>query len=400
MANNVSLVGETIDALRHGSFADAADIWRHEGLKRGVESAMHHLASYEIGRRMLDAYAGPSPEGVDLSTNIGSLELEGPVGIAPGWDKTGRTLQAWQALGAHHVTPGGVTFFPQAGNGMPRLRTFDVAVGDHGTTKSLNSYGFYNPGRETLRDNIETQRRLGGLTMPVIVQLTANKELYSEGLRSTLPAVISATAVHLEPVADAFSFGLSSPNTMGMRDAQAFDILYEIIDKTKREIQEVTDRKLEYVLKGDGDGDVARLELYVELVRATGVNLELINTTALQRIKEKYGAADMPGGLAGADADYHRLAMDTIRYVYDRVGDLISIVGCGGVHDGTTALDLVRSGASAVSLNTAVRTRGLGVVREIEREMVALMPANSRIQDLVGSDTQRGPLSRPETPQL
>src|SRR5439155_15408209 len=105
---------------------------------------------------------------------------------------------------------------------------------------------------------------------------------------------------------------------------------------------------------GDGDGGEPRLEMYCNLVDRAGIDiLGLINSTALPHIKAKYGAENLPGGLAGADPDYRQLALDAVKYVYEAAGDKVDIVGMGGINSADTALNMIKHGASAVAVNTA-----------------------------------------------
>jgi dihydroorotate dehydrogenase len=319
--------------------------------------------------------------------------MEGPVGIAAGWDKTGQTILGWQIAGANHITIGGVTLRPQKGNTMPRLRTFDEKVGDRGKSRSLNAYGFPSIGAPGVARNVGAQRDTGQVRIPIIMQATLNKEMYEEANRDGIPEVLAQTVREIAPVADAISLGLSSPNTLGMRDAQAYEFLLRNVETA----QEAAGG-LPVVLKGDGDGGTDRLDMYCEIALRTGVNLELINTTALRHIKEKYGAADLPGGLAGADPDYQQLAEDSVRYVFEAVGDKVDIIGMGGVNSGERAMKLVEAGASALGINTAVRQLGLRAINIIELGMSELLdsyPPRTRLLDVIGIHTERGPAKQP-----
>ncbi len=376
-----------------GVVDDVADIWRHEGLKKGVEAGLHLISQRQLGQWALEqmvCFGGDS----GLSTTVGGMELSGPTGIAPGWDKTGKTIVAWQALGANHITVGGVTLFPQQGKHMPRLRTMDSRIGDHGTKVSLNAFGFPGLGADKTAYNIAKQRELG-VKIPVIVQATANKEFYEPSNIDLLPGIMAATVRKILPVADAIGLGLSSPNTIGMRDAQAYDFLYEIVSRVRDEI-ESSGQEVPIIFKGDGDGGEERLDMYARLATALGIEVfELINTTGLVKIKSKYDVENLPGGLAGADEDYQQLAVDSVRYMYEAVGDKTDIIGVGGINGPERGLRMVRAGASAISINTFVRTAGTRAVKLIEKGMSDSLSSNpsgsDRIAQIIGIDTNRGP---------
>lgn len=390
---HISLVTESLRHLRNGvseSLPHVGDIWRHEGLKKNfADRALYLMPNLPFREWIVDQITGEYIADSRLETKVGGLALDGPVGIGAGWDKTGKTVLGWQLLGAHHITLGGVPLYAQHGNPMPRLRTFDKRVGDHGTNVSLNAYGFPSIGASGVAHNVALQKDSGELTIPVIMQVTANKEMYEEHNRKAIPGVLATTVKKLLPVADAISIGLTSPNTLGMRDAQSLDFLYDCIMAVR---QAAPDIPLEF--KGDGDGGTERCDMYAELMLRTGVNiLGLINTTALKEIKAKYGAGDMPGGLAGADSDYQQLAVKTVNYMYEAIGDKVDIIGMGGVNSGETAMQLIENGASGISINTAIRSLGARAVSTIELRMSNLLdsyPSGTTLPNIVGVATKRG----------
>lgn len=110
--------------------------------------------------------------------------------------------------------------------------------------------------------------------------------------------------------------------------------------------------------------------MYCRLAEELGVHLELINTTGLVRIKEKYGASEMPGGLAGADPEYQQMAINAVTYAHEAVEHKVGIIGVGGINNGQQALKMKQAGANLLSVNTAVRERGVRVLRLIERELI------------------------------
>jgi dihydroorotate dehydrogenase len=403
MAENpkITVVRESVRNIREGELEEAAHILHHEGLKRSLENSLYYIALTDIGRTALSKLAGGPFEDSRLRTSIGGLDLKGPVGLAPGWDKTGRGVLAMNAIGADFQVPGAFTWFEQAGQRMPRLFTFDEQIGDRGKSKSLNRYGFYNPGVRTGVYNLLRLRERTDLQGPIIGQVTLNKEFYEEANKDMIPQAVRQTVAELLPAVDGINLGLSSPNTKGMREAQnAHRFLYEIIMGAQDEIHRLSDKEVPLFVKGDGDGGTDRLDIYCELARESGCNLELINTTGLERIKSKYGAENEAGGLAGADPDYRNLAVDSVRYVYEQVGDKIDIVGVGGIGGPEVeggldqAISLMEAGANAVEFNTYFRTGGIRSFTNIKRGMAIWLDRQSdisNISEIIGRRTQRGP---------
>jgi dihydroorotate dehydrogenase len=372
--SGIPIFRQALEHAAHGQFDAAGAVLRHEGLKRGFENGLYYMGYTAMGREILELAGDTATVNQSrLHTHAGDLQLTTPGGLAAGWDKTGRSILAWQTLGASHITVGGIPFFPQAGNPLPRLFTFDSKFGDHGTSRSLNRYGFYSPGAAIVADNIRKQRDTAEVHIPVIAQVTLNKEFYDGDRLDMVPRMIAETIRKVAPVADAISLGLSSPNTKGMRNAQDD---YGFMLRTVRAARETTDLPLVY--KGDGDGGEERLDSYCRLYEDTGLDgFEFINTTGLISIKKRYHAEGEAGGLAGADKEYQQMALDSVRYVRRQLGPNVIINGMGGINSGAAAADMLEAGATMYSVNTYVREGGLRTFTGLSRGLVEQMDARS-----------------------
>jgi dihydroorotate dehydrogenase len=147
--------------------------------------------------------------------------------------------------------------------------------------------------------------------------------------------------------------------------------------------------------KGDGDGGEKRLEMYAELLLENEFDYtSLINTTRLERILKKYGAEDLPGGLAGADEEYMQLAVDSVQYIYEAIGDKVDIMAMGGAGVPEQAIRLARAGGSGIGINTGVATHLFRTITNVERAIERSIPEGQIYFDIVGADTARGPKSK------
>ncbi len=217
----------------------------------------------------------------------------------------------------------------------------------------------YNKGVDQLVYNIYKQREKGEITVPVILQLTLNKEFYSGNLGYSLGAALVETAkralqlVDGTRVVDGISLGLSSPNTAGMRLSQdqglrEAGVLNEALNAVAYTIKAI-DSDMTLIYKGDGDGGEERLNIYAQMIEMQGEHyvdaLELINTTRSPDILACYGIPrNLEGGVAGNDEAYKKLALEAIRYVYERVGSVVDIIGTGG--GANQAFEMIEAGAS------------------------------------------------------
>ncbi len=387
-AGEVTILGETARMVGE-NFRDIGDVWRHEALKKSAEYLLYLAGGRRIGRSVLRLFANGLTlvEDSKLETTFAGMKLRGPTGLAAGWDKTGKTILAWQLLGASHATIGGITLYGQSGRQMPRLRTFDNKVGDSGKSRSLNSYGFPGPRAETVARNIARQLDTGLVEIPVITQVTVNKEMYEAANRHLIPGVVAATVGKLKPVSNAIELGFSSFNTPGMRNAQDDE---EFTLSVIMAAKEAASDGIPLGYKGDGDGGERRLDMYCRLAERTGLDfLSLINTTGLKHMKAKYGAAGLPGGLGGADPEYQQMALDAVGYAFDAVGDRTDIMGMGGINGPEPAVKMLRAGARAIGVNTAVRQLGANVMGLIDTGIADYLDVR-QLDRIIGLDSKRG----------
>src|SRR5262245_17880066 len=151
-----------------------------------------------------------------LAVRALGLEFPGPLGLAAGFDKDARGVDALLALGFGFVEIGTVTAKPQPGNPKPRMFRLpkDRAL--------INRLGFNNRGAdEAARRRAHRARRRGivGVNLGK-TKATPDDEAIADYVAST---------ERLAPFADYLVVNVSSPNTPGLRDLQAVDRLRPLL---------------------------------------------------------------------------------------------------------------------------------------------------------------------------
>ena len=164
-----------------------------------------------IGALVARALAPGAPE---LKIRAFGRELPGPLGLAAGFDKDAKGVQALLALGFGFVEIGTVTAEPQPGNPRPRLFRLprDRAL--------VNRMGFNNEGAAAAARRLA---RRGPGTVGANIGKTkrvAEADAIGDFTRS---------AAQLAPLADYLVVNVSSPNTPGLRDLQAVDKLRPLL---------------------------------------------------------------------------------------------------------------------------------------------------------------------------
>ena len=93
------------------------------------------------------------------------------------------------------------------------------------------------------------------------------------------------------------------------------------------------------------------------------------------------------GGLSG-----RAIFSDTLRMVEDvkaEAGDRLAINACGGIFSGDDAWKAIKAGATTVQLYTGLVYRGPSIVKQINRDLLAIM-------DREGIGSLRSALARGE----
>jgi dihydroorotate dehydrogenase len=283
------------------------------------------------------------------------LHFPNGVGLAAGFDKDGRHIDALACLGFGFIEVGTVTPLPQAGNPQPRLFRLpaDRAL--------INRMGFNNDGLEALARRLERLRRRG-VPGGVIVggNIGKNKATPNEEAEHDYLKCFDA----LHAWVDYFVVNVSSPNTPGLRALQEREPLTRLLTllqernralPTPRPIllkiaPDLTDAQLD-----DVAAIVADTALAGVIATNTTVAREGLQTTAVEL--EAMGA----GGLSGAPL--RDRATQVIRYLRGLLGPGPVIIGVGGIDSPEAAREKLAAGANLVQVYTALIYEGPGLVR-------------------------------------
>jgi len=64
------------------------------------------------------------------------------------------------------------------------------------------------------------------------------------------------------------------------------------------------------------------------------------------------------------------LALRTLQHIYQRTGNSLPLIGCGGIVTGKDAVDYARAGATLIQLYTSFAYDGFGKARQIKDEIL------------------------------
>ncbi len=289
-----------------------------------------------------------------LGQNLMGLDFSHPVGLAAGFDKDARMVQALLALGFSHVEVGTLTPEPQLGNEKPRLFRLpeDRAL--------INRMGFNNRGVESAANQIPGRRSgvVGGNIGKN--KTTANENAvqdYLKGIRA------------LSPKVDYFALNVSSPNTPGLRALQDREPLSRLLDS----VQELNHRleSKPILLKLAPDLTETALSEAAELVLQFGLNGVIASNTTIERtgLRTKLSEVEAmgAGGLSGAPLK--RRSTEVVRSLRGMLGEQKVIVGVGGVFTATDVIEKLDAGADLVQVYTGFVYEGPGMIQKIVDEL-------------------------------
>ncbi len=293
--------------------------------------------------------------GVDLM----GLRFANPVGLAAGFDKSGRYLDDLAQLGFGFIEVGTVTPRPQPGNAPPNLFRL---VEDRAL---VNRMGFNNDGVEALVRRLEKRRYRGICGVNIGKNFDTPLEQASSDYLTCLRAVYAT--------ADYVTVNISSPNTPGLRDLQGAEslerLLAELVD-AREALSGVHRKRVPMLVKIAPDLDEAELQAVSSVLLDSGIDgVVATNTTTTRPSSLGSRHAREAGGLSGAPL--HALSLRTIGTLRAQLGPAFPIVGVGGISSTKTADEAFAAGAQLIQLYSGLIYEGPGLVTELLREIRA-----------------------------
>jgi dihydroorotate dehydrogenase len=318
--------------------------------------AAHRLALALLSLPIPWRRVGGTVDDPALETTMGGIRLRNPLGLAAGFDKSMRRLDAFGALGFGYVVGGTVTRAPRSGNVKPRI------VRDPSRASMVNAMGLPNPGAPAAAASLARTRR----TAPRIASI-ADEEIEAA----------AATLALLDPLVDGFELNASSPNAGWVhREAHVVALLGDLTNKTDKPI---------FVKLPPFDTPDEREHVLSMAVSARdwgAAGLTCSNTRPVEEPRLRAGR----GGLSGRPLFGSTPVI--VREVRAATGGTIPVAACGGVASAGDVIACLEAGASTVQVYTALIYEGPGMVGALTRGLADRLRADGiGVADLVGAAT-------------
>jgi dihydroorotate dehydrogenase len=267
-----------------------------------------------------------APHDPVLASTVFGVRFPGPLGLAAGFDKDGRGLHTWGALGFGYAEVGTVTALAQPGNPQPRM--FRLAD----DRALLNRMGFNNHGAGELA--LRLARRTP--EVPIGVNIGKSKVTPPDGAVDDY----AESARLVGPLAAFLVVNVSSPNTPGLRDLQAVSSLRPILAAVKAQTSTPVLVKIAPDLSDDDVDEIADLAVELGLAGIVATNTTVSRSGLATPGVEALGA----GGISGAPVAQR--SAEVLRRLYKRVGDRLVLISVGGIETADDAWDRITSGAT------------------------------------------------------
>jgi len=284
-------------------------------------------------------YRRLAPRDPALRVSAFGVHFPSPFGLAAGFDKNAVAFEALAAFGFGHVEVGTVTAHAQPGNARPRLFRLPAQ------RAVINRMGFNNDGAAAVARRLDRVR-----SIPAVVGVNIGKTKVVPESEAVADYVASAKA--LAARADYLVVNVSSPNTPGLRDLQAVELLRPLLTAV-REVTEGQPRRTPLLVKIAPDLADEDIDAVADLAVELGLDGIIATNTTIRRDGVP---ATQPGGLSGRPLKARSL--EVLRRLHARVGDRLVIVSVGGVEDVQDVWERLLAGATLVQAYTAMVYEG------------------------------------------
>jgi len=353
----------------------------YRALFRTVFQGMDPERAHHLGFGAIRAAAGVPGAAAAMRAALGphdpalrvkalGLDFPGPFGLAAGFDKNAVGIDGLAALGFAFVEIGTVTARAQPGN--PRPRMFRLPL----DRCLINRMGFNNDGANVVAGRLarraaRLKKSPAGLQSPVILGVNIGKTKVVPEDEAVADYVFSAT--QLAPYADYLTVNVSSPNTPGLRNLQAVEVLRPLLLAVREAADGAAGRRVPLLVKIAPDLADDDVDAVADLAVEIGLDGIIAANTTISRAGLRTPEAEVEacgaGGLSGPVLLPR--ALDVLRRLRTRVGPEMTLIGVGGITTAADAQEFLDAGATLLQGFTGFIYEGPFWARRVHRGLSA-----------------------------
>ena len=291
-------------------------------------------------------------EGKKLERELFGLKFKNPVGLAAGFDKDAKLFRELSNFGFGFIEIGTLT--PKAQPGNPKKRLFrlkeDAAI--------INRMGFNNGGVEAAVERLKKNKN-------VLIGGNIGKNKITPNEAAVNDYIICFNT--LFDYVDYFVVNVSSPNTPNLRALQDKEPLTKLLKVLKDENSKYTNPK-PILLKIAPDLTNEQLLDIIDIVKETKIDGVIATNTTISRDGLVSGNKTETGGLSGKPLTNR--STEVIRFLAKKSNKAFPIIGVGGIHSVTDALEKLEAGADLIQLYTGFIYEGPKLVKAINKALL------------------------------
>ena len=287
-----------------------------------------------------------------LERELFGLTFPNPVGLAAGFDKDARLYNELSNFGFGFIEIGTITPKPQDGN--PKKRLFRLRE-DSGI---INRMGFNNGG---LEQAIERLKKNKGVLIGGNIgknKITPNEEAVNDYV---------ACFEGLFDYVDYFVVNVSSPNTPNLRALQDKEPLTKLL-QTLQDLNAEKPARKPILLKIAPDLTDDQLLDIIDIVKTTQIDGVIATNTTVSRDGLTSKNKSEVGGLSGKPLTNR--STEVIRFLAEKSNKAFPIIGVGGIHSASDALEKIEAGADLVQLYTGFVYEGPNLITSINKALL------------------------------
>lgn len=287
-----------------------------------------------------------------LERKLFGLTFPNPVGLAAGFDKDARLYNELSNFGFGFIEIGTITPKPQDGN--PKKRLFRLRE-DSGI---INRMGFNNGGLELAIERLKKNKGvlIGG-------NIGKNKVTPNEEAVNDYTACFEA----LFDYVDYFVVNVSSPNTPNLRALQDKEPLTKLL-QTLQDLNAEKPARKPILLKIAPDLTDDQLLDIIDIVKTTQIDGVIATNTTVSRDGLTSKNKSEVGGLSGKPLTNR--STEVIRFLAEKSNKAFPIIGVGGIHSASDALEKIEAGADLVQLYTGFVYEGPNLITSINKALL------------------------------
>lgn len=305
--------------------------------------------------RMIGLYYSVNDK--ELERTVFGLKFKNPVGLAAGFDKNAEIYNELSGFGFSFIEIGTITPLSQPGNDRPR--SFRLPIDQ----ALINRMGINNDGADAIAAKLRKK--------------SPNGIIGGNISKNTLTLNINAIDDYkycfevLYQVVDYFVLNVSCPNVGDIKELQDADNLLATLTLLK-EMSEQKPVKKPILLKISPDLNNSQLDQLIDMAFKTGIDGFVATNTTIKREgleTDKVRIEEIgKGGLSGKPL--RERSTEIIRYLVQKSGGKIPVIGAGGIIDADDAIEKLNAGASLVQVYTGFVYTGPSIVSKINKAIV------------------------------